>query len=145
MLYEVRQFKNETGAKIWLIHRILQFNSYPLQCRPYSSSLSRHRCIHVLHYSKQCYSSSTLRPFSGCAVFALTSSTDGKWVPFSTLFTLVYRKKSQVPNPRIWRMFKYSNPFIGKKLLEQKGLVSWGIVLMQHPDFVLPEIQQFLP
>ena len=42
-------------------------------------------------------------------------------------------------------MFKYSNAFIGKKLLEQKGVVNWGIVLMQHPDFVLPEIQPFLP
>ena len=33
-MYKVRQLKNETGAKIWLIHRILQFNSYPLQCTP---------------------------------------------------------------------------------------------------------------
>ena len=49
----------------------------------------------VLHCSNQCYSSSTPRPFSSCAVFAFISSTDGKWVPFSTLFTLVYRKKSQ--------------------------------------------------
>ena len=61
----------------------------------YSSSLSTHRCICVLHCSKQCYSSSPRRPFSSCAVFAFTSSTDGKCVPFSTLFTLVYRKKSQ--------------------------------------------------
>ena len=61
----------------------------------YSSSLSIHCCIRVLHCSKQCYSSSTPRPFSSCAVFAFTSSTDGKWVPFSTLFTLVYREKSQ--------------------------------------------------
>ena len=60
----------------------------------YSSSLSTHRCIRVLHCSKLCYSTST-RSFSSCAVFAFTSSTDGKWVPFSTLFTLVYRKKSQ--------------------------------------------------
>ena len=112
----------------------------------YSSFLSTHRCIRVLHCSKQCYSSSTPRPFSSCAVFAFTSSTDGKWVPFSTLFTLVYRKKShRVLNPWIWRMFKYSNVFIGKKLLEQKGIVSWGIVLMQHPDFVLPEIRLLPP
>ena len=61
----------------------------------YSSSLSAHHCIRVLLCSKLCYSSSTPRPFSSCAVFAFTSSTDGKWVPFSTLFTLVYRKKSQ--------------------------------------------------
>ena len=42
-------------------------------------------------------------------------------------------------------MFKYSNAFIEKKLLEQKGVVSWGIVVMQHRDFVLPEIQSLLP
>ena len=42
-------------------------------------------------------------------------------------------------------MFKYSDTFIGKKLLEQKGVVSWGIVLMQHPDFVLPDIRPLLP
>ena len=51
----------------------------------------------------------------------------------------------RVLNPRIWRMFKYSNEFIGEKLLEQKGVVSWGIVLMQHPDFVLEEIRPLLP
>ena len=42
-------------------------------------------------------------------------------------------------------MLKYSNAFIGKKLLEQKGVVSWGIVLMKHPDFVLSEIRLLLP
>ena len=42
-------------------------------------------------------------------------------------------------------MFKYLNAFIGKKLLEQKGVVKWGIVLMQHPDFVLSEIRLLLP
>ena len=62
----------------------------------YSSFLFTHRCIHVLHCSKQCYSSPTPRPFSSCAIFAFTSLTDGKWVPFSTLFTLGYRKRSQV-------------------------------------------------
>ena len=61
----------------------------------YSSSLSTHCCIRVLHCSKLCYSSSTPRSFSSCAVFAFTSSTDGKCDPFSTYFTLVYRKKSQ--------------------------------------------------
>ena len=30
-------------------------------------------------------------------------------------------------NPRIRRMFKYSNTFIRKKLLEQKGVVSWAL------------------
>ena len=61
----------------------------------YSSSLSTHRFIRVLHSSKQCYSSSTPRPFSSCAVFAFSSSTDGKWAPFSTRFTLGYRKISR--------------------------------------------------
>ena len=59
----------------------------------YSSSLSTHHFIRVLHCWKQCYSSSSPRPFSSCAVFALTSLTDGKWVLFSALFTLEYRKK----------------------------------------------------
>ena len=58
----------------------------------YSLSLSTHHCICVLHCSKQCYSSSILRPFTSCAIFAFTSSTDGKCVPFSTLFILGKRK-----------------------------------------------------
>ena len=64
----------------------------------------------------------------------------------SVLFSLWCTEKChRVLNPWIWGMFKYSNAFIGKKLLEQKGVVSWGIVLMQHPDFVLPEIWPLLP
>ena len=111
----------------------------------YSSSLSAHRCSLVLHCSKQCYSSSTPRPFSICAIFAFTTSTDGKWVPL-VHFSLWYTEKShRMLNPRIWRMFKYSNTLIGKRLLEQKGIVSWDIVLMQHPDFVLPDIRPLLP
>ena len=54
-------------------------------------------------------------------------------------------KSHKVLNRRIWRMFKYLNEFIGNKLLEQKRIVSWGIVLMQRPDFVLPEIRPLLP
>ena len=85
----VRQFKNETGAKIWLIYRILQFNSYPLQRSPL-------RYLHTAAFmSSIVQSSATAHQPPGCAVFAFTSSSDGKWVPFSTLFTLVYRKKSQ--------------------------------------------------
>ena len=124
-LYKVRQFKNETGPKIWLIHRILQFNSYPLQCTllPY---------LHTAAFVSSIVQSSAIAhqpPGRSVAVpfFAFTSSADGKWVPFSTLFTLVYRKSHRVLNPRIWRMFK------------QKRVVRWGIVLMQHPDFVLPD------
>ena len=41
-------------------------------------------------------------------------------------------------------MFLYSNAFIRKKLLDRKGVVSWGIVLMQQPDVVLPEIRPLL-
>ena len=111
----------------------------------YSSSLSTHCCIHVLHCSKQCYSSSTPGPFNSCADFTFTTSTDKNGFP-SVHFSLWCTEIShRVPNPRMWKMFKYSNAFIGKKLLEQKGVVSWGIVLKQHPDFVLPEIQPLLP
>ena len=40
----------------------------------------------------------------------------------------VQKKSHRVLNPRIWRMYKYWNAFIGKKLLVQKGIVSWGII-----------------
>ena len=42
-------------------------------------------------------------------------------------------------------MFKYWNAFVGKKLLYQKGVASWGIVLMQRPAVILPEIRPLLP
>ena len=84
-------------------------------------------------------------PFSSCASFTFTTSTDENGFP-SAHFSLWSTEQShRVLNPRIWRMLKYTKAFIGKKLLEEKGVVSWGIVLMQHPDFVLPEIQPFLP
>ena len=54
-------------------------------------------------------------------------------------------KSHRVLNPWIWRMFKYCNAFIGKKRFDRKGVVSWSIVLMQHPDVVLPEILPILP
>ena len=111
----------------------------------YSPFLSTRRFICVLHCSKQCYSSSTPRLFSSCAVFAFTSSTEGKWVPFSTLFTLVYRKKSQGANSANMEDVQVFKCIIGKKFLERMGVVSWGIVLMQHPDVVLPEIRPLLP
>ena len=65
----------------------------------------------------------------------------------SLLYTFHFgeQKNHRVPNPRIWRMFKYWNAFIGKKLLNRKSVVSWGIVLMQHPYVVLPEIRPLLP
>ena len=90
MLYKIRQFKNETGAEIWLIHRILQFNSYPLQCTllPY---------LHTAAFVSSIVQSCAIAhqpPGRSIAMLFLPSS-DGKWVPFNTLFTLVYRKKSQ--------------------------------------------------
>ena len=95
----------------------------------YSSSLSTYRCIRVLHCSKQCYSSSTPRPFSSCAVFAFTSSADGKWVPSIHFSLWCTEKNHMVLNSPMWRMIKYSKAFIGKKLLEQKGVsagaLSW--------------------
>ena len=64
----------------------------------------------------------------------------------SVHFSLWCTEKSyRVLNLQMWRMFKYSNAFIGKKLLEQKGVVSWGTVLMQHPDIVFPDIRPLLP
>ena len=64
----------------------------------------------------------------------------------SVHFSLWCTEKShRVPNSRIWRMFKYWNAFIGKKLLNQKSIVSWDIVLMQNRDVVLPEIRLLLP
>ena len=111
----------------------------------YSSSLSTYLCIRVLHCSKQCYSSSNPRPFSSCAIFAFTSSTDRNGLP-SVHFSLWGTEKChRLPNPWMWRMFKYWNVFIGKKLHDRKGIVSWGIVLMQHPYVVLTEIRPLLP
>ena len=115
--------------------------THPLQCTPLPY-------LHTAAFESSIVQSSadiSSTPFSSCAVFAFTTLTDGKWVP-SVHFSLWCTEKChRVLNPRIWRMFKYSNTFIGKKLLEQKGIVSWGIVLMHYPDFVLPEIRPLLP
>ena len=92
-MYEVRTFKNKTGVKSLVYSQ--NFTIQLLSPSMYSPSLPTHRFIRVLNCPKQCYSSSTPRPFSSCAVFVFASSTDGKWLPFSTLFTLVYRKMSQ--------------------------------------------------
>ena len=76
---------------------------------------------------------------------SFTSSTDGKWVPFSTLFTLVYKKRSQGAKSANMEDVQVLEYIYWEELLEQKSVVSWGIVLMQHPDFVLPEIRPLLP
>ena len=124
-LYTVWQFKNKTGAIIWLIHRILQFNSYPLQ----NSAIAHQPPGH-----------SVAVPFLPSPLQLMENGFPS--VHFSLWCT---EKSHRVLNPWIWRMFKYLNAFIGKKLLEQKGVVSWGIVLMQHPVLVLPEIRSLLP
>ena len=141
--YRVRQFKNETGAKIWLIHRILQFNSYPLQCThlPY---------IHTAAFASSIVQSSAIAhqpPGRSAAVPFLPSPLQLMEHGFPSVhFSLWCTEKShRVLNPWIWGMFKYLNVFIVKKLLAQKGIVSWGSVLMHHPDFVLPEIRLLLP
>ena len=142
--FRSNNLKTRLGQKPGLFTEFYNFYFYTLQCTliPYHST---HRCIRVLHCSKQCYSSSTPRPFSSCAPFTFTTSTDENGFP-SVHFSLWCTETSnRVLNPRNWRMFKYSNAFLGKKLLEQKGVVCWGIVLMQHPDFGPPEIQPFLP
>ena len=141
--YKVLQFKNQTRAKIWLIHRILQLNSYPLQCTPlpylhtaaFVSSIVQSRAIS--HHP----------PGRSVAVPFLPSPLQLMENGFPSVHFLLWctEKSHRVLNPWIWRMFKYSNAFIRKKLLEQKGVVSWGIVLMQHPYVVLPEIRPLLP
>ena len=110
----------------------------------YSSSLSTHRCIRVLHCSEQCCSSSTPRPFSSCAGFTFTTSIDENGflsVHFSLWCTEISHR---VLNARIWRMLKHSNAFIGKKLVEQKGAVTWELSWCSIQTG-LPEIQPFLP
>ena len=141
--YKVRQFKNETGAKVWLIHRILQFTSYPLQCTPFSY-------LHTAAFASSIVqSSATAHQPPGRSVAApfLPSPLQLMEDRFPSVHFYLWctEKSHRVLNPWIWRMFKYSNAFIGKKLLEQKGVVSWGIFLMQHPDFVPPEIRPLLP
>ena len=106
----------------------------------YSSSLSTHRCIHVLQCLKQCYSLWTPRQFSSCAIFAFTSSTDGKWVPFSTLFTLVYRKKSQGAKSANMEDVQVFKCVYWEGTSRAKGRCELG-----YPDFVLPEIRPLLP
>ena len=140
---KVRQFKNETGAKIWFTHRILQFNSYPLQCTPlpylhtaaFESFIVQSNAI-----ANQSAGRSVALPFLPSPLQLMENG-----FPSVHFYLWCTEKSHRVLNPQMWRMFKYSNTFIGKKLLEQKGVVSWGIVLMQHPDFVLPEIRPLLP
>ena len=142
-IFKVRQFKNETGAKIWLLHRILQFNSYPLQCTPLPY-------LHTTAFMSSIVQSSAIAhqpPDRSVAVPFLPSplqlmENGFPWIHFSLWCT---EKSHRVLNLRIWRMFRYSNAFIGNKLIEQKDVVNWGIVLMQHPDFVLPDIRPLLP
>ena len=131
------------GQKTWLIHRILQFNSYPLQCIPLPY-------LHTAAFVSSIVQSSATahqHPGHSVAVPFLPSSLQLMDNGFPSLhFSLWCTGKShRVLNPPIWRMFKYSNAFIGEKLLEQKCVVSWGIVLMQHPNFVLPEIRPLFP
>ena len=111
----------------------------------YSSSLSTHRCIvsSIVQSSAIAHQS----PGRSVAVPFLPSPLQLMENGFPSVHFWLWctEKSHKVLNPQIWRKFKYSNAFIGKKLLEQKGFVSWGIVLMQHPDFVLPEIRPLLP
>ena len=111
----------------------------------YSSSLPTHRCIRVLHRSKQCYSSSIPRPVSSCAVFPFTSITDGKWLTSSTLFSLGYTKKAQGAKSANMEDVQVLECIYWEETSWWKGVVSLGIVLMQHPDVVLPDIRPFLP
>ena len=117
--------------------------THPLQCTPLPY-------LHTAAFESSIVQSSVIAhqpPGRSVAVPVLPSpfqlmENEFPSVHFSLWCTEISHR---VLNLRIWRMFKYSNAFIGKKLLEQKGVVRWGIVLMQHPDFVLPEIRPLLP
>ena len=123
-MYTVWQFKNGTGEKIWFIHRILQFNSYPLQCTPLPYL---HTAVFV---SSIVRSSATAHqpPGSSVAVPFLPSPLQLMENGFPSVHFSLWgaEKCHRVPNPWVWRMFKYWNAFIGKKLLDRKGVVSWG-------------------
>ena len=92
LYYTVWQFKNETGAKIWLIHKILQFNSYLLQCTllPY---------LHTSAFVSSIVQSSAIAhqpPGRSVSVQFWPSSLQLMENGFpSVLFHLVFRKKSQ--------------------------------------------------
>ena len=61
------------------------------------------------------------------------------WVHFSFWGTEQGAKSANLENVQVLECV------IGKKLLDRKGVVSWGTVLMQHPYVVLPEIRPLLP
>ena len=134
--------KTRLGQKSGLFTEF-KFNSYSLQCTPlpylytaaFLSSIVKNRAI-----PHQLPGRSVVVPFVPSTLELMENGFPS--VHFSLWCTA---KSHRMLNPRIWRMFKYSNAFIEKKLIEQKGVVSWGIVLMQHPDFVLPEIRPLLP
>ena len=88
------------------------------------------------------------QPLGRSVAVSFLPSPHRRWKMGSLQYTFHFgeqKKNHRVPNPRIWRMFNYWNAFIGKKLLHRKGVVCWGIVLMQHPYVVLPEIRPLLP
>ena len=93
----------------------------------YCSSLSTHRCNRVLHCSKLCYSSWT--PGRSVAVPFLPSPLQLMKNGFLSVHLSLWctEKSQRVLNLWIWRMFKYSNAFIGKKLIEKKGVLSWAL------------------
>ena len=118
------KLKTTLGEKIWLIHRILQFKSYPLQCTllPYLhttafvSSIVQSSAI-----AHQPQGRSVAVPFLPSPLQQMENGLPS--VHFSLWCT---GKSHRMLYPRIWKMFKYSNAFIGKKLLVQKGRCELG-------------------
>ena len=79
------------------------------------------------------YSSSSPWPFSSCAVFAFTSSTDGKLVPFTTLFTLGYKKQGTgCQISEYWGCSSIGMPLLGRNFLIERalwvGALSWSSI-----------------
>ena len=125
-------------AIIRIIHRILQLNSYSLQCTTLSYL---HTAAFVSSIVQSC-ATAHQPPGRSVAVPFLPSPHQLMENEFpSAHFSLWGTGKSQdAKSANIRRMFKYWNVFI-----DLKGIVSWGIVLMQHPEVIPPEIRPLLP
>ena len=89
LFYFLRQLTNSTMhcnyshgfLIVWKFWRDRQKNCSSEYASTVTVALSTHRCIRVLHCSKQCYSSSNPGPFSSCAGFIFTTSTEENWFP----------------------------------------------------------------
>lgn len=107
-------------------------------------SIPMHRYIRSFHCSKQCFMSSVVRPFNSSAVFVFFC-TDSKQLPFPfPCFSLLEIGRSHREPNLANEEGTQQGLFISQKLLYGKGTVSWRVVLIQNPLFVLPQIWPLL-